>query len=367
MHEAIKLGYDLLYKKTEIKRDVYSKDGSAKATKALETLEAASECEKYAQRYAETGPAATGEAAFVPLPGPLGSYINVRIRDDSGTRVKHHEVTVIKPLHAWFMEYERKTRSPRTLLQAIEAADMIETATSKNAQTDYDRGINRCPQCNTILCERGEGVLVCPRDGYVTQNNVEMSTEGLAYEDRYEMTVTENNQQQSGYLRVVHFMETLRQTLGIEATIIPKVVLDTVREEWQKRPYFTKENMRAENVRHWLQIHRFDKWLDHSQRILFLVTNNPFPEIREHEIHHLRELFIQLEVPFLKRPQEITSRRNNFLKYEYVIFKLCEMCEYTHLLSYFSLLKDTRRLEEHDAMWKFFCDELDWVFIPTVY
>ena len=300
MHEAIRIGYDLLYKKTEIKRDVYSKDGSVKAARALETLESTSDCEKYAQRYAETGSTGpvTADAAFVPLAGPLGSYMSARVRDDSGTRVKHHEVTVIKPLHAWFMEYERKTRNPRTPLQAVEAADLAEVAASKHAHMDHDQGISRCPKCNTILCERGEGVLVCPRDGYVTQNNVEMSAEGLAYEDRYEMTVTENNQQQSGYLRVVHFMETLRQTLGIEATIIPKVVLDTVREEWEKRPYFTKENIRAANVRHWLQVNRFDKWLDHSQRILFLVTNTPFPEISEHEIHHLRQLFIQLESRF---------------------------------------------------------------------
>ena len=35
------------------------------------------------------------------------------------------------------------------------------------------------------------------------------------------------------------------------------------------------------------------------------------------------------------------------------------------MLAQFKLLKSAEKLKNHDAMWKYFCGELNWEFIPT--
>ena len=50
--------------------------------------------------------------------------------------------------------------------------------------------------------------------------------------------------------------------------------------------------------------------------------------------------------------------RKNIISYSYIIYKFCELLELDHLLKYFPLLKSSKKIQEHDIIWKKVCNYL---------
>ena len=57
--------------------------------------------------------------------------------------------------------------------------------------------------------------------------------------------------------------------------------------------------------------------------------------------------------------------RKNIISYSYIIYKFCELLELDHLLKYFPLLKSSKKIQEHDIIWRKVCNHLKWEFYPT--
>ena len=58
--------------------------------------------------------------------------------------------------------------------------------------------------------------------------------------------------------------------------------------------------------------------------------------------------------------------RKNFLSYNYVLHKFCQLLELDNLLIHFPLLKSREKLREQDKIWKNICKDLKWEYIPSI-
>ena len=70
-----------------------------------------------------------------------------------------------------------------------------------------------------------------------------------------------------------------------------------------------------------------------------------------------------IEAPFEKVK---SSDRSNIITYPYILYKFCQIREYTDYMKYFNLLKSEDKLNEQDKIWKKICKELDWTYYPTI-
>ena len=59
-------------------------------------------------------------------------------------------------------------------------------------------------------------------------------------------------------------------------------------------------------------------------------------------------------------------KRNSFMNYYYVLYKLLHLMKEYELLPYVPLLKTKQRIREHDRVWYRICIELDWSYYPTI-
>ena len=74
-------------------------------------------------------------------------------------------------------------------------------------------------------------------------------------------------------------------------------------------------------------------------------------------------MFKEIQKPFqLYRPK----KRKNFLNYNYIIHKICELLEYDEFLLFFPLLKSRINLEEQDLVWEQICKYKNYEFIPSI-
>jgi hypothetical protein len=312
-----------------------------------------------------------------PISGPLGAYMQVTLHDDKGSRRRQHDRDIMFPLRAWHVAYAQRTGQAvapaaqavaslrdshvRPLAKARGGDGCANLARSVISATAAANLIERCSACGMEMCkDQVQGHWYCPVDGSIKNDNCSMlQPYGTNADDCY----LENDR--PGYRRINRFMETFRRDLGIEAATIPRDVFEQVRTQWNKRcTYITADDITGQVVRDWLKICGLPKWYDHSERIARFLTDRPEPDVTVAQIAKLRKQFDKVQAEFDARPSNV-GERENFVKYSYVIYKLCEMNGYTNLLPYFSLLKDPERLSTHDQVWEYVCIKLKWAFIRT--
>ena len=164
------------------------------------------------------------------------------------------------------------------------------------------------------------------------------------------------------YKRVNHFNEVMSQFQGKEKTEIPKEVYEELRAEI-KKSRLSVDRLNRDIVRGILKKIGRNKYYEHIPFILNSLTNLPPPTIDQKTENMLRMMFLELQGPFEDhRPK----KRKNFLSYNYILHKLCELVELDHLLICFPLLKDRDKLYQQDIIFKKICKDLDWEFYPSV-
>jgi len=77
-------------------------------------------------------------------------------------------------------------------------------------------------------------------------------------------------------------------------------------------------------------------------------------------------MFDNIQGPFEKWSKIISPARKNFLNYNYIFFKMCQLLNKNEFLSLFPLLKSREKLYEHDQIWRGICKELNWKFIASI-
>jgi hypothetical protein len=207
-----------------------------------------------------------------------------------------------------------------------------------------------CEDCKCIkILLHKESKVVCPKCGI--QDTVIIESDIPSYKDPPpEMNYFE-------YKRINHFNELLVQFQAKESTHIPKEVYDMIRKELKKERKSVND-LNFSRVKRYLKKYShlgYNHYYDHTFHIINKMNGQKplsmTPEMEE----KLRYLFLQIQKPFDKY---CPTGRKNFISYNFVFYKFCEMLGYDEFLKYFPLLKSKEKLYQQEQIWKKICDDI---------
>ena len=119
-------------------------------------------------------------------------------------------------------------------------------------------------------------------------------------------------------------------------------------------------------VKNYLKKLKYNKYYEHIPTIINKFCGLRAPKITAELEQQLKIMFDEIQGPFEKYSKIICKDRKNFLNYNYVFYKMCELLNKDEFLCYFPLLKSREKLYEHDLIWKGICQDLRWEYIPSI-
>ena len=243
---------------------------------------------------------------------------------------------------------------------------------SKKAYQNYWRNVNNeisniseflIPSDVCEICHRGElipqdeeGILICnnPNCGKFITYIID-SSKPTNKEPPNEVSYT-------AYIRLNHFKEILSQFQAKETTQIPDEVIEAIRARIKKERIKDMSLINYDKMRDILRKLGFNKYFEHIQYINSIFGIKP--PIMNEELHEtLCVLFIEIQKPWAVH---CPANRTNFFNYTYTLHQLCVLLDQTQYLPYIPMMKDREKQLEQDMIWKKVCQDLDWVFFPSV-
>ena len=215
-----------------------------------------------------------------------------------------------------------------------------------------------CRVCNhgEMIPQDEEGILIC--------NNSKCSKFITYVIDGSKPNNKEppNEVSYTAYIRLNHFKEILSQFQAKETTQIPEFVIDAIRNRIKKERITDYSVINYDKMREILRKLGFNKYFEHIQYINSIFGIKP--PIMNEELHEtLCVLFIEIQKPWALH---CPVNRTNFFNYTYTLYQLCVLLDQVQYLPYIPMMKDREKQLEQDMIWKKVCEELDWVFFPTV-
>lgn len=232
------------------------------------------------------------------------------------------------------------------------------TPASSSATARRITNTDTCPACKRkLLINAIDSVLVCDRCGFFTPL-FDYSSHNLSYEQTQNM----DNSSSCSYKRINHFNEFLSLLQAKESSKIPEEVLNVIREQCKKERIDVKQ-VKAEKIKSILKQKRLSKYYDNVSQILATLSGGEVVKILPSVEENLRNMFDAVQEPFDRHKPPM---RTNFLSYNYVLYKCCELLGERELMKQFSLLKSREKLYEQDQLWKLICGDLGWEFRKTI-
>jgi hypothetical protein len=109
-----------------------------------------------------------------------------------------------------------------------------------------------------------------------------------------------------------------------------------------------------------LRLHRY---YEHVPHIINTLNGLPPPTMSRNTEEKIRNMFKAIQEPFTKFcPKD----RKNFLSYNYVLHKFCELLMLDQFIHCFPLLKSREKLQHQDKIWEKICNYLGWEFIESI-
>jgi uncharacterized Zn finger protein (UPF0148 family) len=214
-----------------------------------------------------------------------------------------------------------------------------------------------CEYCNsndqTVLLH--DGMIYC-NDCYTMQYIIVDNDKPSYKEPQKEISYL-------NYKRKNHFNEWLNQIQGKETTVIPEEIYDSIIMEIKKLKISNMADISHAKIREILKKLRLNKYYEHTPFIYNRITNIPNQYLSPELEDKLRNMFEQIQVPFLKHAP---VSRKNFLSYSYCIHKMLQLLGEDQYLSFFPLLKNREKLHQQEQIWKKICEELQWMFIRSI-
>jgi predicted RNA-binding Zn-ribbon protein involved in translation (DUF1610 family) len=233
-------------------------------------------------------------------------------------------------------------------------------AMGRMAALKEDASEHVCTTCGTALAYSPvDATMVCTQCG-ATQVYFEGGTRGLNYQEQVDYA----SKRAFTYKRISHFVECLNASQAKQNTSIPDEVVAAITAE-MKKYRIQPEDLSSDHVRSFLKRRGFAKYYEHVNYILSLINPTKQTSLPQHVEETLIKMFIATQQPF----ESVTeSDRVNFLRYNYIIYKMLEIIGETDYLHLFPLLKSRHKLIQHDQVWKRICEHptLQWPFIPTI-
>ena len=212
-------------------------------------------------------------------------------------------------------------------------------------------------------CKKGE-LIPQDEDGILICNNIQCGKFISYIVDNAKPTNKEppNEVSYTAYIRLNHFKEILSQFQAKETTQIPDEVIDAIRNRIKKERITDMSVITYDKMREILRKLGFNKYFEHIQYINSIFGIKP--PIMNEELHEtLCVLFIEIQKPWAIH---CPANRTNFFNYTYTLYQLCVLLDQTQYLPYIPLLKDAVKQKEQDAIWKEVCNDLDWLFLPSI-
>jgi len=168
------------------------------------------------------------------------------------------------------------------------------------------------------------------------------------------------------YKRNNHFQECLNQLQAKENTTIPPQIIKDLTFEFKKYNIKDPKLFNAKLVKSYLKKLKYNKYYEHIPTIINEFCGLPAPKMTPELEQQLKIMFDEIQVPFEKYSKIICPDRKNFLNYNYVFYKMCQLLNKDEFLNFFPLLKSREKLYEHDLIWKGICTDLRWGFIASI-
>ena len=165
------------------------------------------------------------------------------------------------------------------------------------------------------------------------------------------------------YKRTNHLSEILNQFQGKETTDIDESIYEQIREELKVQRIYNYKEINSVLIKRILKKLKLNKYYEHIYHIINHLNALPSPSMTREQEESIKKMFKDIQKPFLLfRPK----KRKNFLNYNYIIHKICQLYEYDDFLPYFPLLKSRINLEEQDMVWEAICKFRNYQFIPSI-
>lgn len=216
--------------------------------------------------------------------------------------------------------------------------------------------INICKNCNKKLTlSFVSSEIICDKCGYTEK--ICANLDGNSYKD----PIRESTY--FVYKRINHFNEHLSTFQAKETTDIPPHVYELIIKFLKKDKNFRIENITHKLLKDALKTLKFNKYYEHIPHIINMISGKSTPFLTRKNEEQLRIMFKDIQTPF---QNNCPSDRKNFLSYNYVLHKFCQLLELDNLLIHFPLLKSREKLREQDKIWKNICKDLKWEYIPSI-
>lgn len=163
------------------------------------------------------------------------------------------------------------------------------------------------------------------------------------------------------YKRINHFNEHLAQIQAKETTDIHQSVYNNIQDEMKRRRK-RPEDLNYILLRDILKKLSYSRYYEHIPYMIFKINGKNPPIMTREMEDELRRKFRMTLKPFEKYKQ---TKRKNYLKYSYALYKLCQLLCYDDFLPCCPLFKSKEKLRQQDITWKKICDDLNWKFYPS--
>lgn len=216
-----------------------------------------------------------------------------------------------------------------------------------------------CKNCNTVKkISQVDSLIICETCGD-DESYYDIGTQGLTYEQE----INTDTNVHFAYKRINHFKELLCQLQAKESSNIPCDVIHKLQYEFKKQRITNTDDITLEKVKFHLKKLKLNKYYENAYQITNILTGKPPPTLSNELYERLIVMFLEIQDPF---EEACPSHRKNFLSYNYVLYKFCELLNENEFIHYFTLLKSREKLYQQDCIWKKICEILDWKFISSV-
>jgi len=168
------------------------------------------------------------------------------------------------------------------------------------------------------------------------------------------------------YKRINHFNQWLNQFQAKETSDIPIDVYDMIILELKKEKNMNLKKLKKKKMKEIMKKLGLTRYYENISHIIYKINGIHPPQIPAELEETLRNMFRNIQGPFMRSCAKIQKKRKNFLSYSYVLYKFLELLGFDNLKLQFPLLKCREKLHKQDKIWQGICMELGWHFISSI-
>ncbi len=214
-----------------------------------------------------------------------------------------------------------------------------------------------CDECDDVMVlESRSSTLICPGCGN-WKHYLDATSSHMAYGEEVEFTAF-------AYLRMNHFNERLTYSQAKESTRISDEDIKKVMDRIIERRITDVDKITMDVTYGIMKDLKMRHIYKQNAQLWCRITSKPPKRMSPEQEEQHRSMFRAVNRLWPKyKPEE----RKNFLSYNYLLFKFCQLLGMDEFCGLYKLLKGERKLSRQDEIFKQICEdpELQWEFIQS--